>query len=319
MVRRDSWEFQLKKQVSASEFKKCFRDTGFSNCIANRHLDMYGRGCYFNCSYCYGKANMNSRGRWHPNNPSVATLENIAKQIKLHFPKGSVARLGGLSDCFQPLELRYRRTYNTIRLLNKKGVHYLIVTKSPLVINKEYMEIYDPDLAHFQISITCTDNDYLKRISPRVPSFEESKNVIETLYDEGYDVIVRLSPFFHHYTDYDKLNSIDCDKILIEFPYINGNIHKYCGKYIDKSEYTFCQGDGSGYNLRTIPIETQLKELKKITGFKYLNVCNGFPELDGYYNKNGINNNEGYCCNLRGVTKKNGVASQLLDSQYKYK
>ena len=104
MVRRNTWDFQLKKQVSSKEFKKCFRDSGLTNCIANRHLDMYGRGCYFNCSYCFVKANMNSRGRWHPNNPAVATMENIAKQIKLHFPKGSVARLGGLSDCFQPIE-----------------------------------------------------------------------------------------------------------------------------------------------------------------------------------------------------------------------
>ena len=311
VARRDTWDFQLKKQVSSNEFKKCFRETDYTNCIASRHLDTYGRGCYYNCSYCYGKANMNSRGRWHPNNPAVASMENIAKQIKNHFPKGSVARLGGLSDCFQPIEKIYRRTYNTIRLLNKKKVHYLCVTKSPLVASQEYLDIYDPKLAHFQISITSTDNDYLKKISPRVPTFEESKQTIETLYDNGFDVIIRASPFFYKHMDYDKLNSIQCDKILIEFLYINGNINKYCGKYIDKEDYTFHQGDGSGYNISTIPGEKQIEIVKEnITNFKEINICNGFPELQGYFTD--FNCNSDFCCNLRGVTKKNAVRNQLI-------
>lgn len=315
MVRRDSWDFQLKKQVSSQEFKKCFRETGLTNCIANRHLDMYGRGCYYNCSYCFGRANMSPRGRWHPNNPAVASIENIAKQIKNHFPKGSVARLGGLSDCFQPIELRYRRTYNTIRLLNKKGVHYLCVTKSPIVANKEYLEIYDKDLAHFEISTTSTDNDFLKRISPRAPTFEETKETIETLNSNGFDTIVRASPIFYDHMDWDKLNSIDCDKILVETLYVNGNIKKFCGKYLDLSDYTFHQGNGSGYNISTVPIEKQLWIKDQLTGFKEVNFCNGFPELNEYFREN-VNCNKEFCCNLRGVTKKNAVKSQLLDKKY---
>lgn len=258
---------------------------------------------------------MQSRGRWHPNNPAVASMENIAKQIKLHFPKGSVARLGGLSDAFQPIELVYRRTYNTIKLLNKKRVHYLIVTKSPLVINDEYLKIYDKDLAHFQISLTATDNDFLKKISPRVPKFEETKRVVETLHRKGFDTIIRASPFFYEHIDFDKLNSIDCDKILIEFLYINGNIRKYCGRFLDLSEYTLHQNDGSGFNLSTVPLERQMEIIKKVDGFKELNVCNGFPDIDEYFRKN-INCNTEFCCNLRGVTKKNAVKSQLLDKKY---
>ena len=206
---------QLKRQVHKDDFGRIYRDTGITNCIANRHIDPYGRGCYYNCSYCYGKAIMIARNRWFPNNPGVADIKDIAEIIRKHFPKGSVARLGGLSDPFQPIEKLHRVTYKTIKLLNKKGVHYLIVTKSPLVASQEYLDIYDKDLAHFQISLTSTDNEFLSRISPRVPTFEETKETIETLYENGFDTIIRASPFFYEHMDYDKLNSINCDKINI--------------------------------------------------------------------------------------------------------
>jgi len=87
-------------------------------------------------------------------------IYNAIRKIK----KGEVVRLGGMTDCFQPLELSYRATYQTIKLLNKKRIEYLIVTKSHLVANDEYMKIYDKDLAHFQITTTCLDDDLYKKL-----------------------------------------------------------------------------------------------------------------------------------------------------------
>ena len=54
-----------------------------------------------------------------------------------------------MTDCFQPIELCNRITYKIIKYLNKRRIGYLIVTKSDIVANDEYLKIYDKDLAHF--------------------------------------------------------------------------------------------------------------------------------------------------------------------------
>lgn len=64
-----------------------------------------------------------------------------------------------MTDCFQPLELYNRVTYKIIKYLNKRKIGYLIVTKSSIVSNEEYLKIYDKNLAHFQITITTTNDN----------------------------------------------------------------------------------------------------------------------------------------------------------------
>lgn len=56
-----------------------------------------------------------------------------------------------MTDCFQPCELHYRTTYQTIQEMNLCRVSYLIVTKSALPAAPEYLEILDKELAHIQI------------------------------------------------------------------------------------------------------------------------------------------------------------------------
>ena len=47
---------------------------------------------------------------WNPKNPSVANVEKLKRKIdKLR--KGTIVRLGGMTDCFQPIELDNRITY----------------------------------------------------------------------------------------------------------------------------------------------------------------------------------------------------------------
>ena len=63
-----------------------------------------------------------------------------------------------MTDCFQPCELQYHTTYQTIQEMNLCRVSYLIVTKSALPAAPEYLEILDKELAHIQITVTCLDD-----------------------------------------------------------------------------------------------------------------------------------------------------------------
>lgn len=160
-----------------------------------------------------------------------------------------------MTDCFQPLELYNRVTYKIIKYLNKRKIGYLIVTKSSIVSNEEYLKIYDKNLAHFQITITTTnDNKSIQYEKASVPSSRIKS--IEKLYESGFDVQLRLSPFIYEYIDFDILNSVKCDKILIEFLRVNHWIKQWFD--IDYSNYTVKH---AGYE--HLPLETKKEYIKK--------------------------------------------------------
>lgn len=222
-------------------------------------------------------------------NPRVANIEKIKKQIDKIEP-GSVVRLGGMTDCFQVFENAYKVTYETIKLLNKRRIHYLIVTKSDLVANDRYLKILDKELAHIQISITSTDDKTALEYE-KAPSTSRRIAAIEKLYKLGYDVQLRLSPFIFELIDFNILNSIKCDKILVEFLRVNTFIKGWF-KQIDFSKYTLKHS-----NYLHLPLDEKIKQLQEITGFKELTVCEDVTEHYNYWRDN-VNPNKDDCCNL---------------------
>lgn len=229
-------------------------------------------------------------------NPRVADINKIKKQIN-KIPSGSVVRLGGMTDCFQVFENAYKVTYETIKLLNKKRIHYLIVTKSDLVANDRYLEILDKELAHIQISITSTD-DKIAFEYEKAPSSSRRIAAIEKLYKMGYDVQLRLSPFIFELIDFNILNSIKCDKILVEFLRVNTFIKGWF-KQIDFSKYTLKHS-----NYLHLPLEEKVRQLQFIKGFKELTVCEDVDEHYEYW-KNNVNPNKNDCCNLTFINECN--------------
>lgn len=138
----------VEKIVNGNEGEKC----NYSH-----RMDTYGCGCQHDCSYCYAKSLLSFRGLWNSSKPAVANISDISKSIK-KFKKDEVIRLGGMTDCFQPIEKLYRNTYKAIKLLNKHRIEYLIVTKSALIADDEYIKLLDKDLAHIQITVTTLDD-----------------------------------------------------------------------------------------------------------------------------------------------------------------
>lgn len=280
------------------EFNSFFKTVGGgegSKCHYPTRLDTYGCGCQHDCKYCYAKSLLDFRNLWDAQHPAVADIEKVRRVIRKNLKSGDVIRLGGMTDCFQPLERQQRVTYKTIEELNRHDIGYLIVTKSDIVADDEYMALMRKDLAHIQVTVTCTDDTFCKSYEKAVPPSRRLE-AIEKLYAEGFDVQLRLSPYIpqfisNGYLDLDKINSVKCDKILVEFLRVNTWISRWFD--IDYSEYTAKAG---GYN--HMPIQKKLKYLKKITGFKELSVCEDLPFTFHYWERN-INHNPKDCCNLR--------------------
>lgn len=275
------------------EFKSFYKEVGGGEgdkCHYPTRLDTYGCGCQHDCKYCYAKSLLSFRRLWDPQDPSVADIKEIEKVIK-KIPKGTILRLGGMTDCFQPVELEYRNTYKTIELLNKYGIGYLIVTKSHLVANEEYLELFNKDLAHIQITVTCVDDELYKKLDYEKAS-EPSLRIeaIKKLQDRGFDVAIRLSPVIPEFMDFDKLNSLGIKKAIVEFLRVNSWIEKWF--HIDFSDYILKQGSYKFLRLN------KKKEIINQIKIPEISVCEDYSPHYKFWEVN-VNPNRDDCCNLR--------------------
>lgn len=276
------------------EFKSFFKQVGGNEgslCIYPTRLDTYGCGCQHDCGYCYAKSLLGFRGLWVPEEPAGADIEKIKRKLD-KIPPGTVLRLGGMTDCFQPIEKQKRITYETIKAMNERDIAYLIVTKSALVA--EYADVMEKRLAHVQISVTATDDktaaryEKASRISDRIAA-------IEKLNAAGFDTDIRLSPYIPEFVDIDIINAIDCPKVLVEFLRVNTFIRRAFD--VDYSAYTY--KSGAYYHL---PLEKKMELLARIKKPE-VSVCDDVPEHYQYF-KEHINHNKDDCCNLKIRTEK---------------
>lgn len=281
-----------------TEFKSFYKEVTDSGeakrCHYPTRLDTYGCGCAHDCSYCYAKSLLDFRGLWNPKEPAVASIDEIRKQLD-KVPRGEILRLGGMTDCFQYCETQYGVTLQTIKELNKRGIGYLIVTKSDLVARDEYMEAMDKNLAHIQITVTCVDDDfYREKDYEKAPVPSRRIAAILKLQEAGFDVAIRLSPLIEEYMDFDKLNNLGIKKGIVEFLRVNHWILQWFD--VDRRKFKIKDG---GY--RHLPIKEKVRIIQRIQNME-LSVC---EDVGGHYSywQYGFNPNPDDCCNLRKEVK----------------
>ena len=268
------------------EFKSFFKTVTAeegNRCRYNTRLDTYGCGCEHDCSYCYAKSLLDFRGLWNPKDPSVADVDKIRRKLDKVEP-GTILRLGGMTDCFQPCEEKYQVTYEVLKMLNERHIGYLIVTKSDLVL--KYLSVLDKELAHIQITVTSMDPvGYEKAVPParRIAAIKE-------LQDSGYDVAIRLSPLIEEKMDFNRLNGLGINKAVVEFLRVNTWIKRWLPG--DYSKYSLKSG---GY--RHLPLSEKIRILEKIK-IENITVCEDVPDHYKYWQEN-VNPNKADCCNLK--------------------
>ena len=281
------------------EFKSFYKTVASGEgdrCRYPTRLDTYGCGCQHDCKYCYAKSLLLFRKMWNPTQPKSADIKAIRKKIAHIDPNDEATRairLGGMTDCFMPIEKERRVTYETIKALNERRIPYLIVTKSSMVADPEYIEVMDKSLAHIQVTVT-TFNDDLSASYEKASPPSQRINAIETLEREGFDVTFRLSPYIPDFFDIDKLVYVKCRKVLVEFLRVNTWIRKWFP--INYGDYTLESG---GY--RHLPLGMKASILNKMMEKmpdKVFTVCEDEPIAYKYW-KQYVNPNPYDCCNLR--------------------
>jgi DNA repair photolyase len=160
------------------------------------------RGCEHGCVYCYAR-------------PSHAYLELspgldfesrlFAKVNAVERLRAELARpgylpkpisLGANTDCYQPIERRYRITRDLIELLSQCRHPLTIVTKSALV--ERDLDLLGPmgqaGLAKVFVSLGTLDRGLARRLEPRAASPQRRLDTIRALAAAGVPVGVMVAP-----------------------------------------------------------------------------------------------------------------------------
>lgn len=178
----------------------------FPFCALPLRLDTY-RGCSFRCTYCFARY----RGG---NSPDEAVRPADPRPIEHAFDRalhGATASLGivgqflrrrvplhfgGMSDPFQPAELRFGSTELVLRVIARHQYPTVLSTRSKLIVQEPYFSLLrEIQPLVIQISFSTTDDRVARRLEPRCEPPTRMLRAIERLVAVGINVTCRWQPF----------------------------------------------------------------------------------------------------------------------------
>jgi DNA repair photolyase len=160
------------------------------------------RGCEHGCIYCYARPShaylelspgLDFESRLFA---KLNAVELLREELSRPGYRPSPIALGANTDCYQPIERRYRITRNLIELLAECRHPLTIVTKSALV--ERDLDLLGPmgraNLAKVFVSLGTLDRALARRLEPRAASPQRRLDTIRALAGAGVPVGVMLAP-----------------------------------------------------------------------------------------------------------------------------
>lgn len=153
------------------------------------------KGCEYACLYCYVRHNKvirNEKRKW---GKYIDIRLNAPSQLEkeLFIKKPKKVLLGSTTECFQPIEKEYRVTGRILEILNREGVYYSILTRSPII--KDYIGLLKAGYCeNIYFTVNLYDSKLKRILEPKSSSFEERIEVVNYLLDERIPVIPYMSP-----------------------------------------------------------------------------------------------------------------------------
>ena len=155
-------------------------------------------GCTHACQYCY--ASFMKRFTNHPEPWGEFIDVKTWPEIK-HPEKyaGKEAFLCSVTDPYQPIEAKYKRTRALLEQLQGRGVSISIATKSDLVLRDLDLIRTFPN-ARVSFSVNTLGEAFRKEMD-RAVSIERRLAAMKELYDAGIQTTCFISPIFPGITD----------------------------------------------------------------------------------------------------------------------
>jgi DNA repair photolyase len=169
------------------------------------------RGCMHACAYCYARPTHEylGFGAGTDFDRKIVVKVNIAERLRETFMRrswrGESVMLSGNTDCYQPIEGRYR--------LTRACLEVFAAFRNPVgLITKNAMVCRDLDLLRslarvgavsVAVSIPFIDETVARKIEPWASSIEQRFEALRTLADAGVPCGVAVSPIIPGLNDSD--------------------------------------------------------------------------------------------------------------------
>lgn len=220
--------------VVFKSFMKLLEAEDCRNCFHRFEIDTYGRGCVFNCAYCYAKSYLSIRKYWNEPMPFPMDISELRKTFATVFEtdrrhkfrsimeKRIPLRIGSMSDSFMWIDKKYKVTQELLKILKFYRYPYIIFTRSDLVAEDEYVSLLDKNLASVQMSISSINEKMTREIEPGAPSPTRRLRALQKLSEAGFWTTVRINPLFPIYPDgYYSDPAFDRTKTIRPFNYFS--------------------------------------------------------------------------------------------------
>lgn len=156
-------------------------------------------GCPHACKYCY--ACFMKRFTIH-NEPwgEFVDIKLCDKPVDLKKIEGKTVFISSVTDCYNPLEAKYKITQKIIKQLANCNAFIQINTKNKLILRD--LELFKK-IKHLTIGMSInTLDEKFSRDMDRASTIEERLSTLKTLHENGIYTILFMSPIFIGITDW---------------------------------------------------------------------------------------------------------------------
>ena len=254
-------------------------------------------GCPHACKYCY--ASFMKRFTGHTED--WGTFMDVKDWPVIANPKkyaGQKIIIGTVTDGYNPLEERYRKTRQLLTELKDSGADILICTKSDLVLRDMdlLMEINRKNRLTVSWSVNTLDEEFKNDMDAAV-SIERRLAAMKQVYDAGIRTVCFISPVFPGLTDIEAIfhrAKDQCDLIWLENLNLRGGFKADIMKYIAEKhpelfplyEMIYNKKDRSYFRM----LEQKAEEMARVNNCRFVDnetpyerVPQGHPTIVDYF------------------------------------
>ncbi|MBI5207463.1 MAG: radical SAM protein [Candidatus Firestonebacteria bacterium] len=264
-----------KTQINEVEINRILNPTSID--LGEYVINPYS-GCEFSCLYCYARSSTAACKKNRPWGEYLDIRINAPELLEkeLQDKKPETVLLGSTTECFQPIENKYLITKKILEILNKHKVNYIILTRSPFILN--YLNILEKGYCKkIYFTINKFEKKYKISMEPESPQFNLRINAINTLLDAGIPIVPYFSPILPWISDFENI-FLEFDKAqYIEFECLNfrlKNINEIINKIneinpVISSNYRKMLEDKRFYDNIWKEIKNSIDEKARVFGRKY--------------------------------------------------
>ena len=169
------------------------------------------RGCFHSCAYCYARPSHQylQWGAGTDFDRKIVVKTNAAELLRAAFMKpswtGEMLMFSGITDCYQPIEVSYRKTRELLEVCAEFRNPVSIITKS-MVIRRDVellAAMARETQVHVNLSIPFARDDMARKIEPNASPPSRRMETLKILSDAGVLTGIAIAPVIPGLNDAD--------------------------------------------------------------------------------------------------------------------